>query len=58
MRRVGDHRSDAVSKPELFMNESGVQLTDVAFVLEDRAKVTAAWRKLGLRVLQVAEGDY
>ena len=31
---------------------------DVKFVLEDRQSVVAMWRSIGLRCIQVAEGNY
>lgn len=55
MRKAGDWRSDAIVKREFF---SPQVLHRVAFVLEDRKSVTKMWRDLGLRVLQVEEGDY
>lgn len=61
MCKDGDHRSDTKRKPELlkkFLKEQGKTLDDVAFVLEDRAKVVKTWREMGLTCLQVANGDF
>lgn len=57
MRKDGDFRSDDVAKPEL-LKEAGIKLSDVAFVLEDRNLMVKGWRKLGVRCLQVQEGDF
>lgn len=57
MRSKGDHRRDDVVKLELLeqMKEDGFNPT-MAF--EDRARVAAAWRSVGIRVLHVEEGDF
>ena len=52
-----EHRSDGIVKPEL-AQKAGIKLDEIAFVLEDRDSVVAAWRALGVRVLQVAPGDF
>lgn len=57
MRKDGDHRHDIHIKPEL-VAESGINLKDVAFILEDRDSMVAKWREMGLRVLQVAPGAF
>lgn len=57
MRRTGDYRHDYVVKEELY-NKYIFGDFDIEFVLEDRASVVKMWRSLGLRVLQVADGDY
>lgn len=57
MRKDGDHRHDTIGKPEL-VAEAGIELADVAFVLEDRDSMVAKWREMGLRVLQVAPGNF
>jgi len=51
MRPKKDNRPDHEAKLEAFQNK--YDLSDVAFVLEDRQSVVDAWRKLGFRVLQV-----
>jgi uncharacterized HAD superfamily protein len=57
MRATGDDRKDDIVKRELF----DAHIRDnyqVEFVLDDRDRVVAMWRGLGLKVLQVAEGDF
>lgn len=51
MREVGDYRKDYI---EAFIKDQ----YDVQFVLEDRQQVVDMWRAEGLRVLQVAEGNF
>jgi phosphoglycolate phosphatase-like HAD superfamily hydrolase len=59
MRPLGDYRSDTIVKPEVLRSAFGRDIPDlVECIFEDRARVTKAWRELGYRVLQVAEGDY
>lgn len=57
MRDNGDHRHDTLVKPEL-IEQAGIELDDIAFVLEDRNSVVAKWREMGLTCLQVADGDF
>lgn len=57
MRREGDRRPDYIIKKEL-VEEAGIKLEDIAFVLEDRQSVVDMWRDNGVRVLQVAKGDF
>ena len=57
MRKENDHRVDTIVKPES-VKEAGIALKDIAFVLEDRTSIVKKWRKLGLTVLQVADGDF
>lgn len=57
MRKDGDHRHDIEVKPELIL-EAGINLGEIAFVLEDRNSMVKKWRELGLICLQVAEGDF
>ncbi len=58
MRKAGDHRKDSIIKKELF----DAHIRDnyqIEFVLDDRNQVVDMWRnELGLKVLQVAEGDF
>lgn len=57
MRAAGDTRKDSVVKAELF--DAHVRdAYDIACILDDRDQVVAMWRRLGLTVLQVAEGDF
>ena len=57
MRADGDVRPDQVVKRKLYERHVAPRYT-VTAVLDDRAKVVAMWRRLGLTVLQVAEGDF
>lgn len=57
MRATGDKRDDAIVKIELF-DEHVRDYYDVRYVLDDRNRVVAAWRSIGLTVLQVADGDF
>jgi hypothetical protein len=62
MRKAGDYRVDAVVKAELLeelMQEWRVpELFEIAGVFEDRQQVVDMYRAKGLRVFQVAEGDF
>lgn len=57
MRPAGDLRNDAVVKLELFDQHIRDHF-DVRFVLDDRDRVVAAWRSIGLTVFQVAPGNF
>lgn len=58
MRKADDNRNDAIVKKEIFMEHiNGKYFID--FVLDDRDRVVAMWRKdLGLTCLQVNYGDF
>lgn len=57
MRKADDHRPDEEMKEELIT--SGVIIpNDVMCVFEDRTRVVGMWRRHGLRVLQVADGNF
>lgn len=57
MRPEKDMRPDEVVKKELF--EKHVEpFYNVDYILDDRNKVVKMWRSLGLKVLQVAEGNF
>lgn len=57
MRKKDDYRKDNVVKQELYDNFiKGVY--DVRFVLDDRNQVVDFWRSIGLKCLQVEEGDF
>ena len=58
MRADGDFRHDYIVKEEIYQREVVSRDIEIEFVLEDRASVVKMWRSLGLKVLQVAEGDY
>jgi len=57
MRPAGDTRNDAVVKLELF-DKYIRDRYDVRWVWDDRDRVVAAWRSIGLPVMQVAPGDF
>lgn len=56
-RAVGDNRNDAIFKKEIFDNHIKDNF-NIKLVLDDRDRVVKMWRNLGLKVLQVAEGDF
>ena len=58
MRPNGDMRPDTEVKEELFENNIAKYRKVVMGVLDDRNVVVSMWRKKGLKVLQVAEGDF
>lgn len=58
MRTANDMRKDAIVKREIF-DTSIRDHFNVLFVLDDRDQVVEMWRnEIGLKVLQVAEGDF
>lgn len=57
MREDGDYRSDEVVKEQIYRDKIDGRLA-VLGVLDDRTRVVAMWRRLGLVCLQVAEGDF
>jgi predicted kinase len=57
MRPEKDMRPDNIVKAELFDTHVRDNY-DVQFVLDDRDQVVEMWRRMGLKVLQVAEGDF
>jgi len=57
MRPNKDHRHDTEVKIELVKN-AGIDFSSIAFVLEDRNSMVAKWRELGVKCLQVADGDF
>jgi hypothetical protein len=57
MRPEGDFRKDNIIKSEIYMDFIRPKY-DVKFVVDDRNQVVDMWRSLGLRVLQVAPGDF
>lgn len=57
MRKAGDFRKDNIIKSEIYMDRLRPKY-DVKFVIDDRNQVVEMWRSLGLRVLQVAPGDF
>lgn len=57
MRPSGDVRKDNIVKLGLF-NENIRDNYNVRLVLDDRNQVVEMWRSLGLKVLQVADGNF
>lgn len=57
MRADDDNRADNLVKADLF-DEHVRDNYDVQFVLDDRNQVVDMWRAMGLKVLQVQEGDF
>jgi hypothetical protein len=57
MRKEGDFRHDTIVKPEL-LEEARIPKDQIAFILEDRNSMVKKWRELGIKCLQVAEGDF
>lgn len=57
MRKHGDMRDDRIVKKEIY-EEYIKPRYNVRFVLDDRDRVVKMWREEGLKVLQVAEGDF
>ena len=56
-RADGDYREDSLVKYELYKEHVEPDY-EVQFVLDDRNQVVKMWRDEGLKVLQVAEGDF
>ena len=57
MRPEGDIRKDSIVKRELF--ERYIRdYYNIEFVLDDRNQVVDMWRSLGLKCLQVQDGDF
>lgn len=57
MRAVGDKRRDSIVKQEIYENHIKDKY-NILFVLDDRDQVVKMWRSLGLKCLQVAEGNF
>lgn len=57
MRKTPDNRSDEITKRELFDAHVRDDFA-IEFVLDDRDRVVRMWRGLGLKVLQVADGNF
>lgn len=58
MREHKDNRDDTIVKKELYEKYIKEEDNPVWFVLDDRDKVVKMWRELGLKCLQVAEGNF
>ena len=57
MRKDDDFRPDEIIKREIYYNEIAPRW-DVQGIFDDRNKVVAMWRSLGLTCFQVADGDF
>ena len=57
MRPNEDKRHDTEVKPEQ-LKKSGINIEDIAFVLEDRDSMVKEWRNIGLKCLQVDYGNF
>lgn len=57
MRKKGDFRKDNIIKEELY-NEHIKGKFNVRHVYDDRQQVVDMWRALGIKVYQVAKGDF
>jgi predicted kinase len=57
MRENKDMRKDSIIKAELF-DRHVRDRWDVQFVLDDRNQVVDMWRAMGIKTLQVEEGDF
>lgn len=61
MRKAGDYRADNIVKAELLeqvLKDRGILMSDIVGVFEDRQQVVDMYREKGLRVFQVAKGDF
>ena len=61
MRAVGDHRHDNIVKGELldrFMASGNLRLPSIGGAFEDRQQVVDMYRARGIKVFQVAKGDF
>lgn len=56
-RAEGDTREDSIIKEELFRKHVEPRF-NVKFVLDDRNRVVDMWRRIGLKCLQVADGNF
>lgn len=57
MRRDGDYRADAEIKAEM-LKLLGIEPSNVAFIVDDRAQVVRMWRDLGITCLQCADHNF
>lgn len=57
MRKAGDSRPDALIKEELFWQEIAHSY-NVLYSIDDRDRMVARWRALGLECIQVQAGDF
>jgi len=57
LRKDGDHRQDHIVKGEM-LDDMGAQGFFPTIAFDDRQQVVGMWRAKGLRVFQVAPGDF
>lgn len=57
MRKDGDYREDPIVKKEL-LEQIKLDGYEPYMVIDDRNRVVKMWRELGLRCLQVRDGDF
>jgi predicted kinase len=57
MRKEGDFRKDYIVKEEIYSTLIKGKY-NVDFILDDRNQIVDMWRRLGLKCLQVAEGNF
>jgi len=57
MRKAGDYRDDSIIKIELLCDLQRDGFSPI-MVFEDRTRVVAAWREIGIPCAQVAPGDF
>lgn len=57
MRESGDYRDDSIVKKEI-LDTIRLEGYDPYMVLDDRNKVVNMWRDVGVRCLQVQNGDF
>lgn len=57
MRPNNDYRHDTECKVDQ-VKKAGIDFNDIKFVLEDRNSMVKKWRELGVKCLQVCEGDF
>lgn len=57
MRKTGDFRKDSVIKKEIYEKYIKDNF-NILFCLDDRNQVVEAWRSIGIKCLQVQEGDF
>ena len=57
MRKSGDKRSDEIVKAE-WLEDGSIDKHNVLFAIDDRDRVVKMWRNLGVKCLQVADGNF
>jgi hypothetical protein len=58
MRADKDHREDCIVKAEFLDRIKGILGTNIGGAFEDRQQVVDMYREKGVRVFQVAKGDF